>query len=90
MHQERHTILESPGQSIGVPMQVAKKRLDEVCFEQYPEMDRNALQSWIAQGKVLVNSRVVDKVGSPVQRDANISILAKQNKFVCRYTLSSS
>jgi len=64
---------------------VPKKRLDEVCFEQYPELDRSALQSWIAQGKVLVNNRVVDKVGSPVQQDAAISILAKQDKFVCRY-----
>ena len=59
-------------------------RLDEVCFEQYPEMDRSALQSWIAQGKVLVNNRVMNKAGSPVQRDASIAILAKQEKFVCR------
>jgi len=28
-----------------------RRRLDEVCLEQYPEYSRNVIQSWIAQGK---------------------------------------
>jgi hypothetical protein len=27
-----------------------RRRLDEVCLEQYPEYSRNVIQSWIAQG----------------------------------------
>ena len=30
-----------------------RRRLDEVCLEQYPEYSRNVIQSWIAQGKYM-------------------------------------
>lgn len=65
-------------------LQGAKKRLDEVCFEQHPEIGRNVLTSWIAQGKVAVNKRIVDKAGTRVPADASIVINAKLEKFVCR------
>lgn len=35
-----------------------RRRLDEVCLEQYPEYSRNVIQSWIAQGKKDVLRRV--------------------------------
>jgi len=66
-----------------------KRRLDEVCAERYPEHSRNVVQSWIAQGKVSVNSRVVIKAGAPVAPDAAIVITADVPKFVCRCCSSS-
>ena len=35
----------------------AKRRLDELTTEEYPEHSRTVVQSWIAQGKVLVVGR---------------------------------
>jgi len=43
------------------------------------------VQSWIAQGKVSVNDKVVLKAGTPVAPDASIAINAEVPKFVCRY-----
>ena len=61
-----------------------KRRLDEVCAERFPQHSRNVVQSWIAQGKVTVNARVVVKAGAPVASDASIVINADVPKFVCR------
>jgi hypothetical protein len=47
-----------------------RRRLDEVCQELYPQHSRNLLQSWIIQGKVLVNDRVVNKAGHAVPKGA--------------------
>lgn len=62
-----------------------KRRLDEVCAERFPQYSRNVVQSWIAQGKVSVNDKVVLKAGTPVAPDASIAISAEVPKFVCRY-----
>jgi len=61
-----------------------KLRLDEACLSLRPEHSRNVIQSWILQGKVLVDGRVVDKPGSPVKADSKIAINAEELKFVCR------
>jgi hypothetical protein len=36
---------------VTTPKKRRRRRLDEVCLEQYPEYSRNVIQSWIAQGK---------------------------------------
>ena len=42
------------------------------------------MQSWIAQGKVSVNGKVLTKAGAPVPPDAAVVITADVPKFVCR------
>ena len=61
-----------------------KRRLDEACLEQLPSTARNVIQSWIIQGKVIVNGKVVIKPGTPVAASAKIDILAVEQKYVCR------
>eukprot|EP00242_Pyramimonas_sp_CCMP2087_P010267 CAMPEP_0198213432 /NCGR_PEP_ID=MMETSP1445-20131203/28863_1 /TAXON_ID=36898 /ORGANISM="Pyramimonas sp., Strain CCMP2087" /LENGTH=321 /DNA_ID=CAMNT_0043888075 /DNA_START=392 /DNA_END=1357 /DNA_ORIENTATION=+ len=61
-----------------------KRRLDEICSEQHPEYSRNVIQSWIAQGKVLVDGKVVTKSGAQVKPTSKILINAVQPKYVCR------
>lgn len=62
----------------------SKRRLDEACLEQSPSTARNVVQSWIVQGKVLVNGKVVSKPGTPVSSQAKIDILAVEQQYVCR------
>ncbi|CAG9463117.1 unnamed protein product [Pedinophyceae sp. YPF-701] len=62
----------------------SKRRLDEMCMELRPEHARNVLQSWIRQGKVLVDGAVVDKPGAQVRPTSAIEIRAETPKFVCR------
>ncbi|KAI6674350.1 hypothetical protein NL676_002256 [Syzygium grande] len=64
--------------------QKKKKRLDEVCLERYQQYSRNIIQSWILQGKVFVNGKVVNKAGAPVSDQANVEIIAEIPKYVCR------
>ncbi|KAF8005667.1 hypothetical protein BT93_K0065 [Corymbia citriodora subsp. variegata] len=64
--------------------QKKKKRLDEVCLERYQQYSRNIIQSWILQGKVFVNGKVVSKAGTPVSDQANVEIIAEIPKYVCR------
>ncbi len=66
------------------PQASKKRRLDEICAERFPQHSRNVVQSWIAQGKVSVNDKVVLKAGAPVAPDASIAINAEVPKFVCR------
>lgn len=37
-----------------------RTRLDDYCVAQHPEVSKNVVQSWIAQGKVLVNDRCAE------------------------------
>jgi len=48
-----------PGKAAG-----GKRRLDELTIERHPEHSRTVVQSWIAQGKVLVNGQPVTKAGT--------------------------
>lgn len=65
-----------------------RQRLDEYCLQQHPQYSRNLIQSWIAQGKVVVNAgqgdRVVTKAGHAVPKGATVTIQADEPKFVCR------
>ena len=66
----------------------SKRRLDEACLEQKPLIARNVMHSWIVQGKVQVNGKVVSKPGTPVSAKAKIDILAAVQQYVCRYVIS--
>ncbi|XP_022159228.1 uncharacterized protein LOC111025647 isoform X2 [Momordica charantia] len=61
-----------------------KRRLDEICVERYQQYSRTIIQSWILQGKVLVDGRVVSKAGTPVGDKAKVEIIAEIPKYVCR------
>ncbi|KAM0841462.1 hypothetical protein ACQ4PT_056640 [Festuca glaucescens] len=61
-----------------------KKRLDEVCLERFQQYSRTYIQSWIIQGKVHVNGRVVNKAGTQVSDKSVIEIKAEIPKYVCR------
>jgi predicted rRNA methylase YqxC with S4 and FtsJ domains len=51
----------------------------------WPEHSRKTMQSWIAQGKVLVNEQVVSKAGHQVKPEKDkIVLLAEELKYVSR------
>uniref|UniRef100_A0A0E0BHA8 RNA-binding S4 domain-containing protein n=1 Tax=Oryza glumipatula TaxID=40148 RepID=A0A0E0BHA8_9ORYZ len=64
-------------------LQLAKKkrRLDEVCLERFQQYSRTYIQSWILQGKVLVDGRVVNKAGTQVSDKSIIEIKAEIPKY---------
>ncbi|EXB61162.1 Putative rRNA methyltransferase YqxC [Morus notabilis] len=61
-----------------------KRRLDEICVERFQEYSRTFIQSWILQGKVFVDGKVVNKAGTSVSEKAVVEIRAKVPKYVCR------
>jgi 23S rRNA (cytidine1920-2'-O)/16S rRNA (cytidine1409-2'-O)-methyltransferase len=61
-----------------------KKRLDHLIHEQMPQYSRQQIQSWIMQGKVIVNGRVVSKPGTAVYEEAEIIVKAEEPKYVSR------
>ncbi|XP_073099067.1 uncharacterized protein [Elaeis guineensis] len=67
-------------------LQLTKKRrrLDEVCLERFQQYSRTFIQSWIIQGKVFVDGRVVNKAGTPVSDKSIVEIKAQVPKYVCR------
>ncbi|KAL0917964.1 hypothetical protein M5K25_013076 [Dendrobium thyrsiflorum] len=69
---------------VRVQLQKKKRRLDEVCLERYQQYSRTFIQSWILQGKVLVDGRVINKAGTPVSEKSVVEIKAEIPKYVCR------
>ena len=61
-----------------------RRRLDELCRESFPQHSRNLLQSWIMQGKVSVDGRVITKSGYLVSSSSKVLISASEPKYVCR------
>ncbi|XP_059460693.1 uncharacterized protein LOC132189886 [Corylus avellana] len=61
-----------------------RKRLDEICLERFQQYSRTFIQSWILQGKVFVDGKVVNKAGTPVSEKAVVQIKAEVPKYVCR------
>lgn len=61
-----------------------KLRLDELCLQQHPQYSRNVIQSWILQGKVFVDDKVITKAGHQVTTTSKIFINAEEPKYVCR------
>lgn len=72
------------GAGIRAPAKGPKQRLDELTVERNPELSRTVAQSWIAQGKVLVDGQPVTKAGTKFKPSVKIEVIAEQPKFVCR------
>lgn len=65
-------------------MTVLKKRFDAVVLERYPMHSRRQIQSWIMQGKILVDGKVITKPGVLVHDDAPLTMNVQEPKYVGR------
>lgn len=63
---------------------MSKKRLDAKLLELYPQYSRRQIQSWIMQGKVMVNDAVITKNGIMIPDDAHIVLAVEEPKYVSR------
>jgi 23S rRNA (cytidine1920-2'-O)/16S rRNA (cytidine1409-2'-O)-methyltransferase len=63
---------------------MSKKRLDVKILELHPEYSRRQIQSWIMQGKVIVNDAVITKNGILIPDDARIILNVEEPKYVSR------
>ena len=61
-----------------------KIRLDIWIHELYPQYSRRQIQSWIMQGKVLVEDKVITKSGHQVTQGVKITMNVEPPKFVGR------
>lgn len=61
-----------------------KQRLDQLLLALYPQFTPNQLQSWIMQGKVTVDGKIVTKSGTAVATDANVELTVQELKYVGR------
>ncbi|KAK9139004.1 hypothetical protein Sjap_009598 [Stephania japonica] len=66
------------------PQNKKRRRLDEICLERFQQYSRTFIQSWILQGKVTVDGKIVTKAGTPVSDKAIVEITAQVPKYVCR------
>ncbi|KAG0585209.1 hypothetical protein KC19_3G267300 [Ceratodon purpureus] len=83
--QERSSsVHETAGSQTKPRLSKKKLRLDELCMEKFPQYSRTLIQSWILQGKVIVDGRPAAKAGSSVKATSIIEIIAEVPKYVCR------
>lgn len=61
-----------------------KERLDARIQREHPHLTRNQIQSFIIQGKVFVNEKVITKSGTQVSQDDSITLTIDEPKFVSR------
>jgi 23S rRNA (cytidine1920-2'-O)/16S rRNA (cytidine1409-2'-O)-methyltransferase len=61
-----------------------KKRLDACVQDHYPQYSRNQIQSFIMQGKVMVNGACVTKPGVSIGTEAQVVVMVDEPKYVCR------
>ena len=61
-----------------------KKRLDQIVQEKLPQLSRNQVSSFIVQGKVKVDGKVITKPGVQINEDAKIETDISEPKFVSR------
>jgi len=61
-----------------------KKRLDQLVQEQLPQYSRRQIQSWIMQGKVTVDDKVITKAGAQVNDDVQLVFDIEEPKYVSR------
>lgn len=61
-----------------------KKRLDAVVQELHPQLTRNQIQSFIMQGKVLVDGIVQTKPGLSIAFDSVVHLSVEEPKYVSR------
>ena len=63
---------------------MTKKRLDQRIQELYPALTRNQIQSFIMQGKVTVDGKIITKSGTQIAADAVVSCNIQEPKYVSR------
>lgn len=61
-----------------------KKRLDQIIQDQNPTFSRRQIQSWIMQGKVTVNGKIINKPGTLIPLDAELGYDIQEPKYVSR------
>jgi 23S rRNA (cytidine1920-2'-O)/16S rRNA (cytidine1409-2'-O)-methyltransferase len=67
-----------------VSIKKEKKRLDALVQEKYPSLSRNQIQSFIMQGKVLVDGAPITKSGTPISTEATVTLTEEMPKYVSR------
>ncbi len=65
-------------------MAIKKQRLDQLLAQHYPQYSRRQLQSWIMQGKVSVDDKIITKPGVSIVHDAIVVLKAEKPKYVSR------
>jgi 23S rRNA (cytidine1920-2'-O)/16S rRNA (cytidine1409-2'-O)-methyltransferase len=65
-------------------MSLKKIRLDQLVEQLYPAHSRRLIQSWIMQGKVLVDGVPVTKPGTQVRPDTVVTCNAEEPPYVSR------
>ena len=60
------------------------KRLDVVIHERRPDLSRSLIQSWIQQGFVMIDGKVVTKNGMLVEPDVEFTLHLEQPEYVSR------
>lgn len=63
---------------------VIKKRLDQIVHEQQPTYSKAQIQSWIMQGKVLVEGKIITKPGTMLNPDVELTYSIAEPKYVSR------
>jgi 23S rRNA (cytidine1920-2'-O)/16S rRNA (cytidine1409-2'-O)-methyltransferase len=61
-----------------------KKRLDQLLAERYSNLSKTYIQSLIMQRKVKVEDKIVDKAGTQISDNANITVDLTEPKYVSR------
>lgn len=61
-----------------------KKRLDELVHEQMPQHSKRQIQSWIMQGKVAVDGKVITKPGAQFAPGVSLTLTIEEPKYVSR------
>jgi len=61
-----------------------KIRLDQLLHEQYPQYSRRQIQSWIMQGRVTTDGKLLDKPGMQVDPHISIQVNIEVPKYVSR------
>lgn len=63
---------------------IEKKRLDQLLHEREPHYSRAQIQSWIMQGKVSVDGKIITKPGTIIAVDTPLTYDFKEPKYVSR------
>lgn len=65
-------------------MKTTKERLDARLQREHPHLTRNQIQSFILQGKVLVDDKVITKSGTQITKENIVNLTVEDPKFVSR------
>jgi 23S rRNA (cytidine1920-2'-O)/16S rRNA (cytidine1409-2'-O)-methyltransferase len=63
---------------------MSKKRVDQLVQEQYPQLSRTLIQSYIIRGYVTINGTIITKPGVTVPAHAKATLAVREPKYVSR------